>query len=571
VQNFNLPYLQKINDVITTKTSISDKVVLTILVLFFVWGSFLPLRDVYYESTVEIPASGGSFTEGIIGTPRFINPLLSFSDSDRDIITLVYSGLMRAGAHGSLVPDLAKSYTISDDGKVYSFTLKDNLTFHDGNKLTVDDIIFTIEMSQNSLLKSNKRADWDGVKIEKIDDKNITFTLKKPYAPFLENMTLGILPSHLWKEVGIQEFSFSKLNTNPIGSGPYKIDTVLHNDANIPSSYILKPFKDYALGKPYISKITLLFYSDEKALSQAWETREIDSISSISADSLLGTTRNAELLRITFPRIFAVFFNQSKSKIFADESVRHALDTAINKQLIIDSVLGGYATTLHSPIPTDIFKSINNQEEELVESDRIEKSRKILEDNDWIFNEETQVWEKDKLSLNFSIATANTPELKQAANLVAKQWRAIGANVEVNTYNTGELNQSIIRTRDYDALLFGEVIGRSLDLFAFWHSSQRDDPGLNIAGYANAKVDKLLEEARSTSDDKKREVTYKKISDLISGDYPASFLYSPDFIYIIPEGMQNVNMDMVSTPSERFANIHNWYLETNRVWTFFAK
>ena len=163
------------------------------------------------------------------------------------------------------------------------------------------------------------------------------------------------------------------------------------------------------------------------------------------------------------------------------------------------------------------------------------------------------------------------PELKAAAGIIAEEWRSIGADVDLKIFETGDLNQNVIRPRKYDALFFGEIVGRELDLFAFWHSSQRNDPGLNIALYANITVDKLLEDARTTADYSERLIKYEEFEQEIAEDIPAIFVYSPDFIYIIPKNIKGLELGSVTTPSERFLNIHEWYIETDSVWSFFAK
>ncbi|MFA6273443.1 MAG: hypothetical protein WC673_03075 [Candidatus Paceibacterota bacterium] len=138
-----------------------------------------------------------------------------------------------------------------------------------------------------------------------------------------------------------------------------------------------------------------------------------------------------------------------------------------------------------------------------------------------------------------------------------------------NGFEPGELNQTVIRPRKYDALLFGEIIGRDPDLFAFWHSSQRNDPGLNVALYANIKADKFLEEARTIADQGARLEKLVAFSEEIKKDIPAIFLYSPDFMYVLPEKIKGFAFGRLTIPSDRFANINQWYVETDKVWGFF--
>ena len=172
-------------------------------------------------------------------------------------------------------------------------------------------------------------------------------------------------------------------------------------------------------------------------------------------------------------------------------------------------------------------------------------------------------------TLEFSIATADSPDLKETADLIKSQWQKIGAKVTVKVFEYGDLYQNIIATRKYDALLFGESVGKDLDLYAFWHSSQRNSPGLNVALYVNSKVDTLLESARTTTDDDAKAKIYSQFESIIQADVPAIFLYSPEFIYIVPNRVHGMNLESVTVPSDRFYGINKWYVATDSVWKIF--
>lgn len=523
---------------------------------------------------VEVPAYGGSFTEGIVGIPRFINPLLAISDADRDLTSLAYSGLMRATTNGTLVPDLAASYEISDDGTIYTFTIKDNAVFHDGTPVTADDIIFTVTKAQDSTLKSPKRANWDGVAVEKIGDQSIRFKLKQPYAPFLENTTIGILPKHIWDNVSVEQFNFSQFNIEPVGSGPYRVKNITRDKSGIPISYDFSSFKNFALGRPYINDITIRFYQNEEELTSALAKGDIESLDAVSpqiANEL--SEKGDRIIRSPLPRVFGIFFNQNQAPIFTDSAVRAALNTAINRAAIIETVLYGYGTAIDGPIPPG---SLGYAEPEKIPGDnaeQLQKARDILEKDGWKPGREGIYEKKVKKTtqrLSFSLSIPNVAELKSVAEMLGGTWRALGADVEIKIFEAGDLNQNVIRPRKYDALLFGEIVGRDTDLFAFWHSSQRNDPGLNIALYASSVTDKLLEAARSISDNDARAAKYIKFQNEIKRDMPAIFLYSPDFVYLLPERVRGVKLNSIATPSERFLNSNEWFIETDSVWKIFT-
>ncbi len=559
------------------KFSYKERFAFSIFVVLMIVSVFGLLFALDTRFMVETPRTGSSFTEGTVGFPRFINPLLASSDTDRDLTALVYSGLMRVGEDGGLIPDLASSYTISDDGKTYIFTLKDNLLWQDHTQVTADDVVFTIQKAQDPALRSPRRANWEGVSAEAIDPLTVRFSLSQAYTPFLQNTTMGILPKHIWGDVSSEQFSFSRYNIEPVGTGPYEVKSVTRDRGGIPEYYDLKAFSEFALGEPYITHIRFFFFSNEKDLLSGLAQKKIESVNSMEASIASELSQKGEnVLTSPLPRVFGVFFNQSHAAVFTDRSAREALSTAVDREVLIGSILSGYGTPLYGPLPPGTlgFVPENNIEEAATSTNRIEEARAMLEDGGWEYNEESGVFEKtinkELTPLSFAISTSAVPELKEAAQALKTTWEALGAHVEVKVFDTGNLDQTVIRPRDYDALLFGEIIARDSDPFAFWHSSQRLDPGLNISLYTNSSVDKILEEARVTLDDNERAEMYASFADKVAADSPAVFLYAPDFLYLIPDRIKGVELTSIAIPSDRFTNIYKWYINTQKIWKIFT-
>ena len=574
-------YFSILEDLLRT-FSPGERLTLYILSTILAISAVALLIGVNKSVSVVVPARGGSLTEGIVGPPRFINPILDISQADKDLTQLVYSGLTRVLPDGSIVPDLAEEFDISEDGTTYTFTLRENAIFQDGTRVTPEDVLFTVQSAQNPDIKSPRRADWEGVSASSPDDRTVVFTLQRAYAPFIENTTLGILPKALWGSISAEEFPFSSLNTHPVGSGPYKIYSSQTDSTGVAQIYTLVSFKQFALHAPYLNKITFLFYQNEESLIKAYNSGAVDSLAGISPAGLSSLQRSDnEIMHTPLPRVFGIFFNQGHAPVLAELAVRAALDAAIDKQSLVNTVLLGYGATLDGPIPPGVLAgqySAPAESAAVSSSEYAAKARDILSRGGWKYDEEAEVWKKSakggsasggKQILSFSLATADAPELSLTANKIAESWRAAGVQVNVKVYPLSELNTNIIRPRSYDAILFGEVVGRTLDLFAFWHSSQRNDPGLNLAMYANSKVDTILASARAMTDRKAREASYAPFVSAISKDQPAIFLYSPEFIYVVPKTLQGVTLGALTAPSERFQNVMNWYTETENVWSFF--
>lgn len=530
---------------------------------------------------VNIPTRGGTLIEGTLNTPAHINPLLATgeigSEADRDLAALIYSGLLRAGSSGEYVPDLAERYEIADEGRSYTFFLKEGLTWHDGEKVTADDVVFTIKTAQDSRMKSPKRASWDGVGVEKIDERTIRFTLAKPYAPFLENMTMGILPEHIWKTVDINRFDTSKYNREPIGSGPYQIDsikTTTKDGEEIPVSYTLKAFKNFSLGTPFINTITFVFARNEEELLSFLEKGTVDAVNSISHEKgKILTEKGYRVEHVALPRVLAVFFNQNEAPIFTDIAVRTALLESIDKQRLIDIALAGYGTPLDTFLPpTAAGQETSSSKKE--SSDRIADARTTLEKAGWKFDETTSHWtkkeKKETRALRLSLATSEASELKTVAQELKTTWELLGIPVDVRIFATGDFKETVVRPRKFEALFFGQVLGRDNDPYPFWHSSQRTDPGLNITEYANTRVDKILEDARAETDTEKRQKLYKDFRKELARDIPGIPLYAPEFLYVVPENVHGISLGVVTIPAERFLNVYEWYIETEGVWKIFA-
>lgn len=537
--------------------SLSDKVVVAVLSLIVVISGLSSLYTLEKQFLVEVPSYGGSLLEGSVGTPRFVNPLLAISDTDKDLATLTYAGLMGYDHKGELTPALAERYEISEDGKVYTFTLREHIRFSDGSPVTAEDVVFTIKKAQDPSLKSPELSNWSNILVEAVDARTVRFSLPKAYAPFLSDATLGILPAHIWREVSNEEFPFVGEMLEPVGAGPYEVKNVVHGKNGIIERYELVAFSDYALGKPYLSKIAFMFFKTEEELKNAVVRGRVESAhSAFSKDAL----------HASYSRVFGVFFNQNLNPLFARIEVRKALSQALNRDELVENTLGGFATAVYGPVPL----GSTMLRETPIGDTGIEAARQTLQDGGWEYSDETKTWvhADEGLTLSVSIKTSNVPELKAVAQKVQEDWQALGVSTTVEFFEPSTLSSEVIRPRNYDALLFGMVIGRDNDLFAFWESSQRNDPGLNIAMYANKRVDDLLENIRTETDPEVRSENLAEVNELIAKDYPAVFTHAPDFVYTVPKDLEGIVLGTIASPKDRFATLPFWYRHTEWVWPF---
>lgn len=544
---------------------------------------------------VDVPVSGGTITEGIVGVPILVNPVIALSDADKDLTSLVYSGLMRKTPEGKFIPDLAESFTVSPDGTNYTFIIKKDAKFHNGKSVTADDVIFTIEKIKDPLIKSPRKLGWDGVSISKKDDYTVVFTLAQPYISFIDNTTIGILPSLLWKNVDPNGFNLSPLNIKATGSGPYKIKSVKKDGDGISEKYELERFSNFSLGKPRIKYLNIISYTNEKDLIKALLNHSVDQAGGLSSENMDNIKKeNYEIHTAILPRIFGIFFNSNNNKIFNDQAVIKALNKAIDRQYIIDQVLGGYGSIVYSPIPEKI---IETGSKDIYSNTTIDEARSILDKAGWIVGVDgirtkggptTKTVTKKVggktvtqtvtvksttplLRLSFSLTTGDTPELKQTTLLIKEQLQKIGVEVDISKiYETGQLNQ-LIRARSYEALFFGQIVNHESDLYSFWHSSQRTDPGLNISMYNNKKVDTILESIQKTLQSENRISKYEDLIKEFNVDIPAILIYSPEYLYITSPRLNNISLSNITISSDRFLSIYTWSVDTDKVWKIFTK
>ena len=554
----------------------SDRALLRIIFFVMVFSGVWLVYSINNNYATPTPIRGGSFSEGIIGTPRFINPALAITRADQDVTALVYSGLMKMDENGVLMPDVAESVTVSDDGLTYNVLIRKDVHFHNGTTLTAHDVAFTIGLIQNPSLKSPLKGNWNDVTVEVISDNELNIVLRDAYAPFIENFTLGILPEHLWSSIPIEQLPFSALNTLPVGSGPFKVAKAARDKNGLIQEYTLSANKE-SLNPPKINTVVLYFYNDEVSLLEGLKNGTLDASSYVSNESLeqITITNDFRVITKPLPRVFGVFFNQNKVPALRDAAVRQALEIAIDRNDIISTSLKGQGVPIYTPMPraTDTLQSEEGSNQSAPEA-RIAAAQKILKDAGWIKNSlgllEKQI-DGAATTLSLTVSTSNTPLFNTVSQQVADEWKAIGVDVTTEQFEQTSLVQTVIRPRDFEVLLFGLDTSRSEDLYPFWHSSQKDDPGLNIAGYTNLSVDALLEKARKEQDATERTKDLTEASKTIVSERPAIFLFEPMMTYVVKNGVVISEMSNLGKPADRFSTITNWYTATDKIWKIFKE
>jgi len=636
-----------------------EKIAFSVLFfLVFASGSFL-VSTFYLQNTAIQPAPGGAYTEGVIGRPQFINPIYAqSSDVDRDLTELLFAGIFTYNFKGEVIPDVAREYEIREEGKVYEIFLRDDVFWSDGEPFSAEDIIFTIQVIQNPDYKSPLRALFLGVEVEKVSDLRVRFKLKNPYPPFLETLTLKILPKHIWQDIPAQNFPLTVFNLQPVGNGPFQFQNFTKNRLGYIQSVTLVRNPHYFGKKPFLREITFLFFDAQEDLIEALKRKEIKGAASISPQSLQSLNQNQiQIHRFSFPRYFDLSFNLKGSDILTEKEVRKALNQGTDKEEIIRELLLGEGSRVDSPFlnyassispPQTIYpfdlekaketlekagwknqgsfprvKTIKKEAEFSFTSDLksnsqgaevrklqecLAKDKTVYPEGEvtsyfgpktkravirfqekyakdilepWGFAEGTGIVSRttraklneicfqtpsETLPLKLSLVTVDQNEMVQVAELLKNQWEKLGVDLEVKKFDLPTFQQDYLKSRNYEILLFGKVTGSIADPYPFWHSSQVKDPGLNLTNYKNKEVDKLLEDARKSVDEKERREKYERFQEILLGDAPAVFLYTPRYLYPVSREIKGIEEKIIADPSKRFIDVEEWYIKTKRTW-----
>lgn len=560
--------------------SVRERVIALVAVLVLVVTIPWAIWRWYDNATVVTPLVGGTYVEGVVGDPQYLNPLLSaLSDVDSDIVHLVFSSLFQYNGAQELQPDLVTEHTVSDDQLTYTFTVRQDVKWHDSEPLTVDDILFTIQSIQDPVFQSPLQSGLAGVTATRIDDTHFSLKLTEPYAPFLSTLTFGIIPQHLWYDVPGQNVRYTELNTRPIGSGPYEFQEFVRDNNGASKSLTLHANEDYYGTHPYIPTVQFQFFPDVATAVDALAAEKISGLGFIPVENLAELKKDRKdlhLATLKIPQYTALFFNETTNAALKNDAVRLALAYAVNRDELIEQVFNSAAEPIFTPILPGYLGYNPEVDKHLT---NIDESIKTLEDGGWKFPEGVAADQtidadhpyvpraKNDVKLEFTVSTVDSIEYQKTLELLQKSFYQIGAKMNIAIFSPEDIQNEVIKPRKYEGLLFSEIVGTDPDPYPFWHSSQQKHPGLALSIFRDREVDKLLEEARKTNNAEERRIKYLHIQNNLASEVPAIFLYNALYTYAISDRVFGVtDQQYITTPADRFSGITSWYMKTHRVW-----
>lgn len=526
------------------------------LTLIVAGGNLLRLQ------LAQVPASGGAVTEALIGTPKLINPLFApLNDVDRDLSALIYSGLFRLDASYDPVPDLVEQYHWTDDQKTLEVSLRKNITFHDGEPLTADDVIFTFQAIKNPNWRSPLAGLFQNVTVVRVDEQTVQFQLKEPNPQFLQSLTVGILPEHIWSNIPDSGAQLADANIRPIGSGPYSVASFTRDANGSILNYTLKKFGGYYGIKPYINEWKFRFYADRDSAFTALKNNQIDLLAFVPWDDAETLSKEQYTIsRLELPQMTIAFFNL-KDDLLKEDSMREALSLAIDKKELLD-LFGEQVTPASSPFP--FIESTTTTSADL------EKARGILDDLKWSTDEETGLRFKGGASstsasstkLTLNITVPDQSDILRIAEYLKRRWSLLGAEVNIEKQTL----QSVVTDRKYQVLVWNILLTPTLDIRPFWHSSKATAGGFNFSNLEDRDVDKALDAIGSVSSTEALHAARLALIPLIEKTQPALFLSQPRYTYVVSNEIKGVKDQRIAHPANRFQQALHWYVKTTWSW-----
>ncbi len=501
--------------------------------------------------------SGGVYVEGVIGNISTLNPLLAASEPEQAVSRLLFSSLYNYDVTGALHTDLAESMTVKDD-KVYTIKLR-NAVWHDGKKLTAEDVVYTINLIKNPQVRSPLRVNWLDISARAIDDSTVEFMLPAVYAGFSHALTFPVIPKHILQTVSPSSMREADFSSNPVGSGPFAVRRVQTSESTSSTDVVrMEPNTKYYGAVSTLSRLELRAYGNESLLVKAVNSGEVSAASglSLSAADNIKSKQYSTKHWLLNKGVYLLMNNRSQTLQDARvrQALRYATDTSSIRATVGDNV---------ARLDTPILQSQIAQKLPAAPDYNLDKAKALLKEAGWAYNQGQ--WKgKDGRPLAVAVTTSSgRDEYKKIVDALKQQWSKLGVDVQLREIDTSSTTtsfvQSVLQPRDYDALLYELELGADPDVFAYWHSSQASASGYNFANYSNRTVDNDLVGGRSRTNSALRAAKYIQFVNQWLNDAPAIGLYQSVGSYVLNNGASIVEpRGSLNTMNDRYADVTTW-------------
>lgn len=505
------------------------------------------------------PDFGGVYSEGVQGDIKQLSPLYSpINNAETSATSLIFSGLTKRTNGGKIEPDLAESWEISQDNKTYIFHLRKNVLWHDGTPFSAADVIFTYNKIQDPDVGSAYFSTWKGVEISQKDDWTVVFVLPDPYAYFLSQTNTPIIPRHILGSIPSASLASAKFSKAPVGTGPYAFDELKELKSH--QEVWLVANENYYGQVPHIEKVAIKAYKNYWAVSEAYRYRSVMAIERLSSGDIDSSRSlpNIVAYDLAIPEYDSLIFNL-RSGLTQDKALREAISLSVDREEIIEEVYRGWATPVYSVILPGAT-GYNNQLR--VKPDTNAAAQKLAGAG-YVKNAEGKLTKNNQIS-ELRIVTDDTELKKVEAEIIAARLTELGFSVAIEKYPFNTFIEDYVRTRNYDLLLISQSTGPDTDLYSYFHSNMKDDPGLNFSGFGTREVDKYIEEARNSHDPVIRDAKYQSIAKILAAEVPVVNICRPSYVFGASREIQGIRDMKLVEPRDKYTRIFDWYIKEVR-------
>ena len=537
--------------------------VITWLLLIGLLMGAVALQMYWYQQAYRTMAwkNGGTYAEATMGPINTLNPLYATTPAELSASKLIFSSLYDYDDTGSLSDDLAVGREISQDGKDYIVTIRDDAVWSDGTKLTAQDIAFTVGLMKSAEVRSVMYGSWRDVTAEAMDDRTVKFSLPARYAAFPHALTFSILPRHILESVPGGALRQNAFSVSPVGSGPFSVRLLQPSPDRQHKILNLSANEEYYEGAPRLSRFVLHAYENQDDMARALQIGEVNAAAGLMANA---SDMSSSLRTKQYPvnsGVYALFNNDAP--ILKDLKVRRALQVGTDTEAVRKTV--GYPVPeLHLPF---VQGQLTGEGIPATPQFNEAAASKLLDQAGWKLKGDDQIRSnKSGQPLQLRLITIEDATYEKVLEELAGQWRKLGIDVRTEVRDpqnpTQDFVQTTLQPRDFDVLLYELVIGADPDVFAYWHSSQASRGGYNFANYRDDISDDALSSARSSNDPALRNEKYKTFSERWVKDAAAIGLYQSVLRYsyrtsVLPQ----ISERSVPTETDRFTDVIYWAAE----------
>jgi peptide/nickel transport system substrate-binding protein len=514
------------------------------------------------------PTSGGAYSEALIGSLHRLNPVLDwYNTPDQDVNRLLYCSLMSFDERALPSGDVIETWGISADGTVYNFSIRANAVWHDGEPVTSEDVVYTTGLLADPELPApdDLKALWAEIDVVPLDDKTFQMILPEPFAPFLDYLTFGLLPAHLLDGVTAAELVDDEFNLNPVGCGPYRYEQLLVTDGAI-SGVVLSAFPEYYSQPAYIEEVTFKTYLDAAAALLAYHAGEVLGVSELTPETLAEGLQSTELNLYSgrLPRLELILFNLNDPGLpfLQDSALRQALLLGMNRQRIIDRLLGGQAIPADGPIFPGTWAYYENMPQYAFDPERALNLLKQEGYNPTAADSSLRAKEGEP-ALEFELIHPDQAPYPEIAAAIQEDWARLGVKITLTALPYSDLVSEHLETREFAAALVDlDFTGQhDPDPYAFWHDTQTTS-GQNYTQWNDRQASEYLEQARIRDDYGERARLYRNFQVRFANELPALPLFYPVYSYGIDQSIQGASIGSLTEPNDRLTTLPTWFLES---------